>query len=138
MLPCVSSPRRGSGSATRRKSVMPREALVDEREVGGDQIEDAAILPDNAVEEELSLADECVGERRVPVREKEAVGPHFLHVLQPQPLRRETRRERERPRIRHHARDLFIEDRRVAERAISRGFEQLLIRQRAPQEEREA
>ena len=66
MLPCPSRPRRGAArsSVTRRKSVavdvrdavVLRQPLVDERVVGGQQLEHAAILANDALEEELRLA----------------------------------------------------------------------------------
>ena len=118
--------------------VMPREPLVHEGVVGGDEVKDAAILADDAVEEELGFADERFGERAVPVRVEQPVGPDLVDVLQPQPLRRKSRRQRLRSRVGQHALDLPVVDRRIAQRAVAGGLEQFLIRQGRPEEERQA
>ena len=57
-----------AGAGDVGNAVVPREPLVDERVVGGDQIEHAAVLADDAVEEELGFLDERLGQRAVPVR----------------------------------------------------------------------
>jgi hypothetical protein len=51
-----------------------RQTLVDERVVGGQQIEDAAILAQDALEEQLGLALETLPQLVVPVRIEDAVG----------------------------------------------------------------
>ena len=64
MLPWPSRPRRYAGSVHAaelvagdvRNAVVPGEALVDEGVVGGQQVEDAAVLAHDAVEEQLGLA----------------------------------------------------------------------------------
>ena len=74
MLPWPSRPRRfrraactrrNSGAGDVRDAVVPREPLVDERVVGGQQVEHAAILADDAVEEQLGLALHRLGQRVV-------------------------------------------------------------------------
>ena len=93
-LPWPRMPRRSSGTGTRRNSVahhvgdavVPRHALVHEGVVGAQQVEDAAVVAHQAVEEQLGLAHEVGGERVIPVREQQRVGPDLVDVLQAQPL----------------------------------------------------
>ena len=49
-----------------RDAVVPRQPLVDERVVGGQQIDDVAVLADDALEEQLRLALERSGAARRP------------------------------------------------------------------------
>ena len=65
MLPLPSRPRRASSvqrdaaevaAVDVGDAVVPRQPLVDERVVGGQQVEDAAVLAHDAVEEQLGLA----------------------------------------------------------------------------------
>ena len=66
--------------------VVTRQALVQERVVGGEQLEQAAILPNKVIEEKLRLSHQVVaqlpGEIRIEVRLRVIV----LHVLEPKPL----------------------------------------------------
>ena len=99
MLPWPSRPRRYSGSVTRRKAapvtfgnaVMLRQPLVHEGVVGRQQIEHAAIVADDAVEEELGFTPHRVLERVVELRVLVEVGLQLVEILQPQPLAREAR-----------------------------------------------
>ena len=54
-------------------AVVPGEPLVDERVVGGQQIDDVAILPHDAFEEQLRLAPEPLPQLVVPVGIEHAV-----------------------------------------------------------------
>ena len=69
-------------------------ALVDERVVGRQQFEHAAILAHQAFEEELGLAAERLAKRVVVIGVKERVGQDLVDILQAQPLRGKARRER--------------------------------------------
>ena len=69
---------------------MPGEPLVDERVVRRKEIEGAAVLLDDVVEEEFRLGEHGVAELLVVIREQQAVGIYLLQVLEPQPLGRET------------------------------------------------
>ena len=107
-LPCPSTPRRfdvGDRDAAElvaedvRDAVVLGEPLVDERVIGGQQIRDRPILANQAVDEELGLAHHRLRQRRVPVRIEMMIGANLLDVLQAQPLRRKSRRQRFRSRI---------------------------------------
>ena len=119
------------------KTIMTRQALVDERVVGSIEIEDAAILAHEAVEEQFRLAAHRGGEVVVEIRIEVRIGMNLLDVLQSQPLRGESRSERIGPRIGQHAPSLLLKC-RAGQLPLSGQREQLLIGRRAPQEERQA
>ena len=62
---------------------------------------------------------------------------HLLEILQPQPLRREARRERVGARIGQHPLHLRLKHRRRVQRLGARRGQQTIVGNRAPQEERE-
>ena len=78
--PCPSSPPRGlsAGSVTRlnrsprtpANAVVPGQALVQERVVGVEQIDDAAILAHDALEEQLRLLLERLAQVVVEVEQR--------------------------------------------------------------------
>ena len=113
---------------------MTREPLVDEREVGVEQVDDAAVLLHDRAEEQLRLALERLAQIAVPVGR---IRPGILQVAEQQPLAGEVVDERLRPRIRQHAAHLLFERRRILQRAASRLGQQLLVRDAAPEEERQ-
>ena len=75
-------------------AVVPRELLVDERVVGIEQLEDAAILAQRAADEQLRLALERVHQREVVIRIALGIDDDFGHAAQVQPLRGEIVDER--------------------------------------------
>src|SRR5262249_8410368 len=89
-------------------------------------------------DEELGLAPQRVSQRLVEVREQDLVGMFRVDVAQEQPLRREIGDERLRSRVGEHAPHLCIEYFRIFQTPGDRGIEQLVIRNAAPQEERQA
>ena len=110
--PLPSRPRRvSSGSVTRRKwlpndvrdAVVLRQPLVDERVVGGQQIEHAAVLAHDALEKQLGLAPERLPQVVVEVRKDSEFGHDAAEIAQLQPLAGEIADERLRPRIGQHA-----------------------------------
>ena len=109
----------GHGYATKaiadyvRNPVVLRQALVDERVVRGEQIEDAAVLADDAVEEELRLPPHGHRQVVVPIGEEKHVGMRVLQVLEVKPVGREARRERFGARVFEHPANLLLDDRRV-------------------------
>ena len=144
MLPCPSRPRRGLSGPSEiasharavdvRNAVVTRQPLVHEREVGVEQVDDAAVLLHDRAEEQLRLALERLAQVAVEVRR---VGPGILQVAQQQPLAGEVADERLGARVGQHAAHLLFERRRILERAALRRREQLVVRDAAPEEERQ-
>ena len=63
-------------------SVMPRQPFVEERIVRRQKIQHAAILVEDALEEQLGLALECLAEVVVEIREIVRVGQDVAHIPQ--------------------------------------------------------
>ncbi len=105
-----------------RNAVVRGQALVDERVVGAQQIERAAILAHDALEEELRLATERLPEGVVEI------GEHALHrddgveVSKEQPLSREVADEGVRSRVGHHAANLARKHRGLAQLTLVARF----------------
>ena len=118
-----------------RDAVVAGEPLVDERVVGRQQIDDAAILAQLAFEEQLGLALKRLAEVVVEIGKLVGVGGHGAQVAQVQPLSGEARDERPRSRIGKHPADLPFEHRGIAQLSARRGREQLVVGDAAPQEE---
>ena len=95
-----------------RDVVVNRQPLVHERVVGGQQIEQAAILAHDRIEEELGLLLHRLGERVVVLRIQQVVREDLVEVLQAQPLRRKPRRQRFRSLVGEHAAHLLLDARR--------------------------
>ena len=84
MLPWPSSPPRCSGSVERhpaelasvyiRDAVVPRQPLVDESVIGAQQIQDAAILAQLALDEQLRLLLERLAQVVVEIGEEVGIG----------------------------------------------------------------
>ena len=130
------APERVAGDV--RDAVVLGQPLVHERVVGRQQVEHAAVLADEAVEEQLGLALHRLRQRVVVLRIQQVVRDDLVEVLQAQPLRREARRQRLRPRVGQHAPHLLLEAGGRAQRAGWPRLQQLGVRRRAPQEERQA
>ena len=118
-------------------AVVPGQPLVQERVVGGDQVEGAAVLAQDALEEQLRLAAEGPAQGLVEVGEDDEVGRDRGQVAQVQPLGREVGDQRRRPPVGEHAPHLGLEHRGVAQLAAGRGLDQLVVGQAAPEEERQ-
>src|SRR5690606_8583719 len=100
---------------------------------------DAAVLGENAVREELELR-QVIGARVAAarrVREDVRIRIDLVQALQIEPLKHEVARERARARVREHPLHLRLEHGRIAELAADRELEQLLIRNRVPEKERQ-
>ena len=146
MLPCPSSPPR-PGVVKRDASemaaphvgdaVVAREPFVDEGVVGREQLGDASVLSQDELEEELRLAPEPLAQALAESGEEVFVGLHRRGVAQAQPLAGEIGDERRRPRVPQHPLRLRLEHGRVLEVAVDGHVEQLVVRDAAPQEERE-
>ena len=81
---------------------MARHALVDERVVRRQQIDDAAVVANEAVEEQLGFALERERQRLIGVGKPDRIRNDLLEVLQPQPLRGESRGQRIGARVLQH------------------------------------
>ncbi len=122
-----------------RNAVVQGEPLVDEGVVGGQQLEHAAVLAQDAVEEELGLAMKRAAQRLVEIGEQQLVRLLRLDVAQDTA----TARRSWSPSIRSA-------DRRASAAPVARAppglfncpaaaaFEQLVVRNAAPEKERQA
>ena len=146
--PLPSSPRRMSRSGPSvdaaelaavdvRDAVMLCQPFVDEGVVGGQQIDDAAILADHAVEQQLHLAAHRLPQRIVEVGIDHRQRADALHPAQVQPLPGEIDRQRLGARILQHAAHLPLQRGRILQLALARERQQLLVRTRAPEKERQ-
>ena len=110
------APEFGAGDV--RDAVVARDALVRVGVVGGKQIEQAAILANQAVEEQLGLLLQRQRQRLIGVRIQDRIRNHLLEVLQPQPLRREARGQGIGVRRRQHAARLLRQRARQRQPAL--------------------
>ena len=123
-----------------RNPIVTGQLLVEERVVRGQEIHDAAVFLQLALEEQLGLAHERraevvvePGEAPVRVRRQQ---PHVANL---QPLTEEVPHQcLARARIRQHAPHLPIEHAGVVQLAANREIEQLIIGNAAPEEKRQA
>ena len=114
-------------------AVVLGEAFVDERVVGRQQIEQAAILADDARDEQFGLLHERRSQRFVE-RKDHRIWRRGLDVAQMQPLPGEIRDERVGPRVGKHALHLLQQHRGISQPAPLREVEQLIVGNAAPQE----
>ncbi len=119
-------------------AVVPGEAIVDEGVVGGQQIENAPILTNHAVEQQLGLTPERLPKVVVEVRKVVVVRDDILQVAQLQPLTGEVVDQRRRLGIGEHPLHLLVQHGGTAERALRRHLQQRVVRNAAPQEEGQA
>ena len=117
---------------------MTRQALVEERIASVDEVEDAAIVADDGLDEELGLAPHRQPEVVLELRELVAVAREGFERAELQPLAAEVLGERTRLRIAQHPADLEREDLRVAQRPGVGGPPQLGVRHARPEEVRQA
>ena len=117
-----------------RHTVVASQPLVQKGVVGAQQVEDAAILADDALEEQLRLAAHRATQVVVEVREEIAVRLHAADVAQLQPLAGEVGDQRTGLGIRQHPADLRIE--RGLQPATFGAGQQRLVGNAAPEEER--
>ena len=100
--------------------------------------EQAAILANEVVEEQLRLSHQVVAQLSGEIRIEERLRLFVLGILEPEPLRREACSERLGAGILQHSFDLLREDLRVGEAAVRGQLQELVVRAHGPQEEREA
>src|SRR5882762_577593 len=97
-----------------RNPVVFGQALVDERVVGSQKIEQAAVLAQHTLKEELRLAPEIPSQVLPEVREQELVWRRAFNRPELQPLAVEIHRERIRSRVRQHPADLPLDHARLS------------------------
>ena len=119
-------------------AVVPRQPLVDERVVGAQQLQRAAVLAQDVREEQLGFAAEGLADVVVEVREHQDVGLDLrFEVAQLQPLAGEVADQRVGPRVGEHPPDLGRQHAGRAETAGRGQVQQRLIGDAAPEEERQ-
>ena len=114
---------------------MLRQPLVDERVVGAEELEQTPILQHQMVEEELRLAAHRCLKLFVEVWVGPYVRMHLVEVGQPEPLGRETRRQRLRPGVPQHPPHLPCEDVGLREPALVGQLQKRRVGSARPQEE---
>src|SRR5262245_23930152 len=117
---------------------MLREPLVEKRVVGTQQIAHASVLAQNAVDEELGLLAKRLTEVVVEVGIQANVRVDRCEVAQPEPLPGEVARDVVRARIGEHSADMALEHIWSMELAANGRIEQRVIRNAAPDKERQA
>ena len=118
---------------------MPREPFVDERVVGADQIQHAAILAQRARQKQPRLLFEGLQQAVVEVRIRIGIDDDLADAAEVQPLGGEVVDERARgARVGQHAPHLLLERRRLRQLAALRGVEQRIVGDAVPEEERQA
>ena len=117
--------------------VVSCEPFVDEGVIRVHQIEDAAVFLNDALKEEQRFLAERAAQIVVEVDELRRQRRHVAEVPEIQPLPCEVRRERRRLGIGQHAPDLRAQHTRFAEFGTARDLQQLVVRNPAPQEERQ-
>jgi hypothetical protein len=115
-------------------AVMPRQTLVQEGVVGVEQIEQAAVVADDAAEQHLRFALE---RRAQVVVEVPGFGLKRVEVAQEQPLSGEVLDQGVGLRIRDHPAHLLLEHGRILQPAGDREIQQFVVGDAAPEEERE-
>src|SRR5687767_8907973 len=96
-----------------------------------------SILAQHAVEEELGLLPEGLPQVVVEVPVERRIGIDRIDVAQAQPLAGEVRREVERAPVGQHPARLLLELSGLTEPPAHGGIEQFVVRDAAPQEERQ-
>ena len=119
--------------------VMERDALVEIRVLRSQQIDHAAVFPEDAVGEERQLGAEILARIRSAggIREHRRVRHDLVEALHVEPLMDEIARQRHGTRIGQHAPDLPVEHGGLAQLAVDAELQQLLIGNRVPEEERQ-
>jgi hypothetical protein len=111
------------------------EPLIDEGVVGVEQIDEAAIVADDRIKHHFRFAAERAAQVFIEVP---GVGLHVLQLAEIEPLAGEVLDERVGALVSDHPLHLLRERLRIAQPALRRHLTQFLVRDAAPQEERQA
>ena len=114
---------------------MARETLVHERVIRSIEIEHALVFVHEIVEERLGFLPHVGGEVVVEVWIEIRIGMVLVDVLQPQPLRGESRAERFGAPVGEHAAGFALEPSGCRQLTTARRRKQRIVRRLAPQEE---
>ena len=117
---------------------MPRQPLVEERVIRRQQLRDPAVVLKLAADEQFGFLAERLAQVLVELREQIRIRDGIAQVAELQPLAGEVLDEGLRARIAQHAAHLRLEHAAVAQRSLGGAVEQLVVRDAAPQEERQA
>ena len=118
-------------------AVVLRQPLVHERVVRVEQIQHRAVLAQHALEQQLRFPLERLAQVVVEVREHGDVGVGVLQLPEKEPLVGEVGDQRPRLRVGQHPARLLLEHGRLVQLAVDRQLQQLVVRNRRPQEEGE-
>src|ERR1019366_5636445 len=104
-----------------------------------EQIDNAAVLFQLRVEKHIDLVQKIETQIVVEPRKLRALRIQQIHITRQQPLREEVIDQRlTRARVGQHARDLLVEDRRFLKSPANCQIEKGVVRNAAPQRERQA
>jgi hypothetical protein len=120
-----------------RDAVVARQALVQERVAPVDEVEHAAVVPDNRLDEELGFPTHRQTQVVLELRELVAVARQRLEGAELQPLAAEVLRQCMRLRIPQHPPDLERKDLRVAQRPRVGRLAELGVGHARPEEVRQ-
>ena len=95
--------------------IVAGQTFVDERIVRAQQIENAAVLAEDAFKKELRFTLEVLRQAQIEIREQSRARSLGLHVAQIQPLCGEVARQRLRASVSQHPVHLLFEHRRILE-----------------------
>ena len=99
-------------------AVVRGQPLIDERVVRAQKIHHAAVLVEDAVDEQLHLAAERHSERAIEGRISVRVGLQRIHIANLEPLEREVGRQRLGALVGQHAADLLLQHLGIAQLAL--------------------
>ena len=120
-----------------REAVVSGETLVDERVVGGQQLEHAAVLANEMREQQLGLSQHSLGQRVVEVGVRQRVRVELFQILEPEPLCSEAGGQGLlRTGVGQHPARLTLHLTGIRELATTCQVDEILIRWGSPDEER--
>ena len=117
--------------------IVPREPFVEERVVRRQQLQHAAVLLQLAPDEQVGLLLHGLTQVLVEVRELVDIGDDACQLSELQPLIGKVIDERPRASVADHPPHLPIQDGRIFELSPNGKIEKLVVRNAAPQKERE-
>ncbi len=116
---------------------MTRETFVDERVIGREEVHDIAVFAHDAGKKQFRFLLEGQPQIVVEVRKFVGVGIDAVQISQMQPLTRKILRHRIRAWVGQHAAQLCFKDCGFVEAVSRRQIEQRVVRNAAPEKERQ-